>query len=267
MSEKLNKPGWKLLVLFAVGIVGIVAAFLIPRIAQDPTYHNFADTREILGIPNFWNVLTSLPFLFVGAIGLTACIPKVAPGGFQELRAGYITFFAGVFLTGLGSSYYHYVPSNPTLVWDRLPITISFMAFFSVVIGESISLTCGRRLLFPLLVFGAASVVYWHLTEVGGVGDLRPYGLVQFLPMVLMPLILGLYGSTFSSVGYLWAILATYYLAKLAEHWDVELFNLIGVLSGHSMKHLFSGLAAFWLFVALKKRRERGQEGQACIDE
>jgi hypothetical protein len=45
-----------------------------------------------------------------------------------------------------------------------------------------------------------------------------------------------------------------YLLAKFAEHFDVELFNLTG-LSGHSIKHLLASFSSFWLVVALKKRR------------
>ena len=30
---------------------------LLPPIAQDQGYHQFADQRTLLGIPNFWNVV------------------------------------------------------------------------------------------------------------------------------------------------------------------------------------------------------------------
>ena len=50
----------------AVGIVAVLAiavAFLLDPIAQDPAYHEFADERALFGVPNFWNVVTTLPFL------------------------------------------------------------------------------------------------------------------------------------------------------------------------------------------------------------
>ena len=30
---------------------------LLPPMTQDESYHQFADQRTILGIPNFWNVV------------------------------------------------------------------------------------------------------------------------------------------------------------------------------------------------------------------
>jgi len=59
--------------------------------------------------------------------------------------------FVGVFLTGIGSSYYHLYPDNRTLVWDRLPMTIAFMALFGAIVGEYISRRAARELFAPLL--------------------------------------------------------------------------------------------------------------------
>src|SRR6516225_2480418 len=38
--------------------------------SDSQTYHQFADQRELFGIPNFWNVISNLPFVAVGAVGL-----------------------------------------------------------------------------------------------------------------------------------------------------------------------------------------------------
>jgi len=246
----------KVFVLLTVAAVAIVVAFLLPPIPQDPQYHEFADGRSLFGIPNFWNVATNLLFVLVGVIGLKACIPRVPQGGLQALRDNYLVFFVGVILIGFGSGYYHAAPSTFTLLWDRLPMTLSFIALFTIVIGENVSMTYGRRLLLPLLIIAAGSVLYWYITELRGEGDLRPYGLIQFLPMVLIPLILLWFASRFSHVGYLWAILISYGFAKLAEHFDAAILGLSGLLSGHSVKHLLAGLATFWLFMALKTRRK-----------
>jgi hypothetical protein len=43
---------------------------LLPTISQDQSYHQFADQRNLLGVPNFWNVVSNLPFIAVGAAGL-----------------------------------------------------------------------------------------------------------------------------------------------------------------------------------------------------
>lgn len=248
----------KLTVLGAVCVAAVVLILFVPPMAQDELYHDFADQRTVLGLSHFWNTVTNLPFVMVGFAGLRLCLWRMPVGGLNELRTVYATFFAGVTLIAFGSAYYHLGPSTATLLWDRLPMSITFMALLAVVIGESISPASGRKLLFPLLVAGLASVIYWALSEARGPGDLRVYALVQFLPIVLIPLILLMFGSPLTGAGYLWAILLTYAVAKAAEHFDGALLETTGVLSGHSIKHLLSGLAAFWMVVALKRRRRAG---------
>jgi len=73
---------------------------LAPGIAAASTavagsgYHQFADQRELFGIPNFWNVVSNLPFIAVGAVGLLR---------FHRDTTTTV-LFAGIFLTGFGSS-------------------------------------------------------------------------------------------------------------------------------------------------------------------
>ncbi len=186
----MNKPAKenkKIALLLLLSVSGILSVFLFQPIAQDPVYHHFADSRQYAGIPNFWNVISNFPFVVVGILALYCLVKRKPQGMFQELFINKLTFFLGIFLTGIGSSYYHLHPANETLLWDRLPMTISFMAFFSIIIGEMISLKAGKAFLVPLLVIGIVSVLYWHITEGKGRGDLRLYGLVQFLPMLLTP--------------------------------------------------------------------------------
>ena len=131
------------------------------------------------------------------------------------------------------------------------------MTLFTTVVGEGISPFWGKKLLAPLLAADAVSGIYWSVKEARGLGDLRPYALVQFLPLVLIPLNLLRFGSALTRPGYLWAILVTYAAAKLAERFDGGLLAATGILSGHSIKHLLSGLATFWMVVALLKRKRR----------
>jgi hypothetical protein len=237
----------RLWILAGVAIIAIIALPFLPRIPQDPAYHNFADDRAILSIANFWNVVTNLPFLLVGVAGLTAFRSDrriaIAPG----LRRSYAVFLIGVVLVSFGSSYYHYAPSNASLVWDRLPMTISFMALLVIVAGDSILPMSAEKFLLPLLLLGSGSVGYWYATELMGAGDLRFYGIVQFLPMVLLLLILVLFGMKSLRVGFLWATLATYGLAKIAEHFDEAIYAATSAISGHSIKHVLAALATFWI--------------------
>jgi hypothetical protein len=223
-----------------------VATLFVPRIAQDESYHHFADLRAIAGIPNFWNVVSNLPFALVGIYGLflTSRLPS------RSLWPGYIVFCLAVIGVCFGSAYYHYSPSTPALVWDRLPMSLAFMAVFSLILGDRVSPTLGRALLGPLLILGAASVFYWAWTESRGVGDLRPYALVQFLPFLLIALMLVIYpGSNDSATWIGWAILM-YFLAKLAEYFDAPIYRAVG-LSGHTIKHLLSAGAVLFALLAL----------------
>lgn len=69
-------------------------------------------------------------------------------------------------------------------------MTIAFMALFSIIIAEFVSTQLAKLILWPLIIFGIFSIIYWHTTESEGNGDLRLYILVQFLPMIIIPLIL-----------------------------------------------------------------------------
>ena len=245
----------KLIILLAIALTAVLAAFLISPIAQDPNYHHFADQRHILGIPHFWNVVSNLPLVVVGLLGVRSLITGSVAGGMPQLRTAYLIIFIGIMLTGLGSSYYHLNPSNQTLVWDRLPMTFAFMAFFSVILGENINITVGRRLLWPLVFSGIATVMYWNVTEMRGSGNLAPYALAQFLPMLLIPLVLVLFRSRLSKNVYIWAVLAAYAMAKVAEQLDEAAFLWLGIISGHTIKHILAALSGYFLFLALHRRR------------
>jgi len=165
-----------------MGIIGLVAIVLgtvalLPPIPQDPAYHIYADQRTVLGIPNFWNVVSNLPFVLLGLIGVTTIGMNRTPGYLPELKPIYTAFFAGVFLTGLGSTYYHLEPVNSTILWDRLALTILFMAFFSAVWGEHISPSAAVKMVWPLIAIGMASVVYWYITETRNPRRRRPASL------------------------------------------------------------------------------------------
>ena len=245
----------RLSILVAVGVAATAAVALYGPIAQPPGYHAFADQRVVWGIPNFWNVVSSLPFLVVGVAGMMELVRKWPQGALIPLKAAYLAFFAGAAMVALASAYYHYAPTDLSLAWDRLPMTVVFMAFFAVIIGEHISPQFGRLLLGPLLALGVISVVYWHFTEAGGHGDLRLYVIVQFVPMVLIPLILLFFPSRLSHVRLIWAVLGAYGVAKLFELADEWVFSHSHVVSGHTLKHLFAALGIYVFLLALRWRR------------
>ncbi|CAA9889524.1 conserved membrane hypothetical protein [Candidatus Methylobacter favarea] len=241
-------------IILAIVAIAIIAVMSIRPIPQDPAYHNFADRRVILNIANFYNVLSNIPFLVVGLMGMQLIASGRARGGLVELQIVYLMFFTGILLTGFGSAYYHYHPVNQTLLWDRLPMTIAFMALFTAILGEYISSKIALKLFVPLLMSGMASVLYWYIPELNGRGDLRAYALVQFLPVVLIPLILWLFNCPLKGSKYIWGVIGLYVLAKLMEFFDGEVFRGLGLISGHSLKHVFAALGAYVYYLALRKR-------------
>src|SRR3954449_11678858 len=203
-----------------VALLGLMAASLailplLPPIAQDPSYHQFADQRTLLGIPNFWNVVSNLPFILVGAAGLKYFR--------RDLSAG--VFFLGVFLTGFSSSYYHWNPNDAGLSWDRLPMAIAFTAILANVVQERIDAKVGKVLLWPLVMLGIASLLWWRHTD-----DLRLYGWVQFFPCLVLPLIFWLFAPKHSGTWYWFAAAGWYLLAKVLEYADAAVYS-----AGHIM--------------------------------
>ncbi|MDD5578882.1 MAG: ceramidase domain-containing protein [Methylobacter sp.] len=245
----------RLKIILAIVTIAIIVAASINAIPQDPAYHNFVDQRVILNIPNFYNVVSNIPFLIVGIMGMQLVASGRANGGLVELQAVYLLFFTGILLTGFGSAYYHYHPVNHTLLWDRLPMTIAFMALFSAVIGEYISPKIALKLFVPLLIAGIVSVLYWYISELNGRGDLRAYGLVQFLPVVLIPLILWFFNSPLKGNKYIWSIIGIYALSKLMESFDAQVYKSLGLISGHSLKHLLAAFGAYIFYLAVRNRK------------
>jgi hypothetical protein len=220
--------------------------------AQDPGYHDFADGRTLVGVPNFWNVISNLPFLLIGFVGIRLCLEK-KPGYRSPWlepweRTAFAIVFLGVALTCFGSAYYHLRPANSTLFWDRLPMTLGFMGLLAIIIGERAHAPWGKAALWPLVFAGAFSVVYWYMSELGGSGDLRPYVLVQFYPLLLIPVLL-LFPPRYSHTASYLVVLGWYLLAKVFEALDFHLFDLTsGGMSGHSLKHVAAAAGAYWLY-------------------
>src|SRR5688572_7348058 len=101
-------------ILPSIGLLIIIGLLIHGPIAQDPSYHRFADDRTMLGIPNCLNVLTNLPFAVVGFLGLSITRNMSQ----KRLQIICATIFTGFLLLTAGSGYYHLQPNNHTLVYD-----------------------------------------------------------------------------------------------------------------------------------------------------
>jgi predicted membrane channel-forming protein YqfA (hemolysin III family) len=220
--------------------------FLQGPIAQPNDYHIFADARTCQGIRSFGNVASNLLFLLAGTAGLVWCQRNLKLGA----RRSWMVFFAGVALVFFGSAYYHTTPNHGTLVWDRLPMTLAFMGLLIALLSEHLGESFEQRLLLPALVLGVFSVVWWRYS-----GDLRVYIWVQAAPLLAIPFVLVMFPARHTHRLYLVAGLAFYALAKVAELYDREVFDLTGfALSGHSLKHLLAAIAPCSLLLMLRRR-------------
>lgn len=206
----------KIAILLTVLAV-LLFLILVPPLHQDQSYHSFGDRRTLLGIPNFWDVVSNFPFAVVGLMGLFVF------RGFAER-----VLFLGIFFTAFGSAYYHLNPDDARLFWDRLPMTIAFMSIFAIAVQQ-------RRLVVPLVIVGVASIVWWRLTN-----NLWPYGLVQFGSLAALVVI------AFRSEPGLWPVIGWYGLSKIAEHFDKQIYSVFP-LSGHTLKHLLAGIGAWYI--------------------
>lgn len=234
----------------------IVAMLAYGVIVQPADYHDFADHSEFAGLPRAADVLSNLGFALVGIWGWWRLAARAEHPLMRVGWPGYRLFLAGLVLTAFGSAWYHLAPDDLRLVWDRLPIALACAGLIAAVRAETVARHDPRIEAAALALFGIASVAWWHFTNDNGAGDLRPYLLLQLLPIVLIPLWQWLHGSDRRDRLWFGAALALYVVAKLAELNDHELLAASSFLSGHTLKHLLATLAA-WLIVARLVKRVR----------
>jgi hypothetical protein len=257
-----NRPG--ALIIIGLTLIAICAIALVPPIPQNIAYHNFADHRVLLGIPNFLNVASNLCFAAVGILGTVFLFRNRRRSmSYKRNLPAYVTFFTGVGLTSLGSAYYHLSPGNERLMWDRLPMSIAFMALCAAVVAERTKLKSGLALLFPLLALGLGSVVYWQIGEINGNGDLRLYVLVQFYSMLVVVLCALVFPSEYSHRRWLFLAVGFYAAAKILELLDRQVFMLGGIVSGHTLKHIVAAASAYSILLMLRRRKLLAGEVQS----
>lgn len=243
-------------ILLLLMTVAFTAAFpFVPRFPQSLAYHNFADQRAWLGIPNFGNVASNLLFAIVGAAGWVFLADKSSRRRFIEQREHwpYFFIFLGLLWTGFGSAYYHLAPSNARLMWDRLPMTVVFMPLVAAMIMERLNVTWGLRVLPVLLAIGIASVIEWRISEAHGVGDLRFYAAIQLYSVDALVILLFAPPRYTRSGDLVWVVVL-YAAAKIFESADGPIFQLGHIASGHTLKHLAGGAAGYCILRMLQQR-------------
>jgi hypothetical protein len=238
----------------ALTVLAVAAALILPPVSQPLDYHDFADQRHAHGIDNFLDVVSNAAFLVFGVMGLfivgkgRACFERPVE------RWPYVVFFVGLVLTAAGSAYYHLEPNNETLFWDRLPMTIAFMGLVASQIVDRISVRAGLVLLPPALLIGAASVIYWLITERLGAGNVIPYGILQAYTILVVLLLAIVNPSRYTRGSDIYWVFAWYALAKVLETFDLQVLEFSGLVSGHTLKHFAAAFAGFSVCRMLLKR-------------
>lgn len=245
----------------AHGLIACAVLLALALAAQGPIpqwaeYHAFADARRWFGLPNAANVLSNLPFALIGVWGWRLHARSTSADG--RIWRGFSLALIG---TAFGSALYHAAPGNGALVFDRLPIACACALLTCALLAQRVDPRWGApRALAAAVLLASAAVAGWWLGEQHGAGDLRAYLFVQFLPMLLVPVAIGL--KLPASAGALrdrdwWIGLGLYGAAKLTELGDHAVLDALGVLSGHTLKHLLAAGAALWLLRAAARSSAR----------
>ena len=238
-----------LIVLFAA-----LGLLLYGPIAQPEQYHKFADHRAIFGVPNGADVVSNAGFAIVGLWGLARLWPARAHRALSAAWPGYCLFLAALVLTAAGSAFYHLAPDNGSLVWDRMPIALACAGLLAGVRADCRPEANARLAAALLAIAALASVLWWRLTDIAGAGDLRPYALVQGLPLVLIPVWHAIYAAPRDERLAFAAAILLYVAAKVVELNDQALFSALGGLSGHTLKHLLATAAGAAITFQLIRR-------------
>lgn len=263
-TDKLRITSDGALCVLATFIAALALVMFVPPIAQPSHYHEFADCRTLFETPNYWNVMSNAGFLLVGGIGMMFLWCQSDESRRQTFVDDaewypYFAYFAGVFLTGVGSAYYHWMPNSNRLIWDRLPMSVMFISLMVAVVSEYVYPKIATYLLAPAVLLGVGSVMNWATRDMTGTGDLRFYLFVQFFPMLFIPAVIHFCRPRYSHHLLMMGSLAWYAKAKLAEMLDAPLYDLTGI-SGHTIKHLLCGLSTFWVLRMLWCRKPLPEE-------
>ena len=238
--------------IITVGAIAIMAVH--GRIAQPAHYHEFADRSAALGIHHVGDVFSNAGFALVAIWGWLTLWPRRAS---EQLRAGwpgYRLFLIGLFLTAFGSGFYHFAPDNARLIWDRLPIALACAGLIVGVRGDTKPGLKTEIEAIVLALFAVASVAWWAYTDRIGADDLRPYLLLQGLPLLLIPLWQAIHRAPRTDRIAFAAAMMLYVVAKVAEVFDHEIANALGFVSGHTLKHLIATAATAVVVWGLTRR-------------
>ena len=260
--EHLVLSAFALLALFAVAC---------PAFTGPEAVSVFADDRGWHSLPNAMDVLSNLPFLVIGVLGLRRLRrldrPALAAAPIVGLADEPVSialnqrqgnsldcawlFFAGLIACAAGSVFYHLQPDLLRLAADRAGMAIAFAGLIGFAVCDRVSQRAGWTAAWLTLAGGLLAVAVWFET-----GNVAPWATVQFGGMALV-LILALTKPSPEGAGAVglklgWVIFF-YALAKVFELSDHAVYEATHhIVSGHSVKHLTAALSGLPVLQALQ---------------
>jgi hypothetical protein len=249
-------------VALLLGVLALLALALFgPHVALPAHYHAFADQRSAFGIPCVMDVLSNGPFALAGVAGLWQLARTPENALLPAQRTLVALFFAGLLLTTVGSSWYHWQPDDAGLAVDRAGMSLAFAGLLGLAVADRVSDRAGHALAGCVLLLAPVAAVL-PLAK----GNMGPWAVVQAGGLVLLAA-LAVRRVRAGALGFsIGAVIALYAVAKGLEVSDQAVFELTqGLVSGHSLKHVVAALAALpvlWALHRLKRVRAVTPAGQ-----
>jgi hypothetical protein len=232
--------------LFAIG----AALQFVWPLSQPASYHHFADERSLGMLPNASDVLSNLVILAAGLVNFWWVI-RHAPRPPLQFPA-MVVAGPGLILTAFGSAYYHAAPSDATLVWDRLPMTIVFAGILAMLWTSVTRQRVGWVQMLILVAVSLGTIEYWLAFD-----SLWPYAILQFGGLAV---VVGMTVARKVDAPFAWVMVIVFYgVAKVFESLDWQIWALTGhLLAGHALKHIASGFAGAALLLIAQASQRSG---------
>lgn len=187
------------------------------------SYHNFADKRKFMNIPNTLNVLSNL-FILYPALYL-----------FKKKKEDFLALV--IFGLACSSAYYHCKPTHHTIFMDMIFVITLYTVILSYFIDENMG--------YLMIIIGIASVILWKLS-----GNILPYALLQV--SIILFCSYKLYNT--HAERYIIPIIGIGLAVRLVEIFDNSLYRITNkIISGHTLKHIFASLQIYIVILALEK--------------
>lgn len=241
--------------ILALGLLAWLAAALFgPAVIQPASYHEFADTRTLLGVPNALDVLTNAAFAIV-AVALLDALRRVRAGLAPAQTAALAVLALGLIATALGSGVYHLRPNDLGLALDRVGMSLAFGGVIGVAAAERFPARIALGLGI-LATIGGLSGTAGALAS----GDIWVWSLVQGGGALFIAASLVLTPNASALGVRWWPVLLAYAAAKALEGLDAPVLAVTGgLISGHSLKHLVAAAAILPIVLALRRIASRSR--------